>query len=74
MPRRSARHITKDSQCQEESELENDNRQLPPGVVEVIDEFVAVAENQEGLENQDDMCKDTDVDADKKATEVSCLL
>ena len=74
MPRRSARNIAKDSQSQDDSELENDTKQLPPGVVEVIDEFVAVAENQEGLESQDDMCKDPEVDADTKETEVSGFL
>ena len=71
MPRRSARNIAKDIQIQEEPVSNNDNNQSPPGVVEVIDEFVAVAENQEGFENHDDSSKDIDILKDQKETAVT---
>jgi hypothetical protein len=74
MPRRSARNIAKDIEIQEEPVSNNDSKQSPPGVVEVIDEFVAVAENQEGLENHDDTSKDIDIVNDQKETTVTFLL
>ena len=66
MPRRSARNIAKDTQTQEVPLSNNDNQQSPSGVVEVIDEFVAVAENQEGLDDHDDTSKDVDIENDEK--------
>ena len=50
MPRRSARNIAKGTQNHEESETEIDKSQS--AVVDVIDEFVAAAEDQEGIENE----------------------
>ena len=70
MPRRSARNISKDIKIQEELVSNDDSKQSPPGVVEVIDEFVAVAENQEGLGNHDDTSNDIDIVNDKKETTV----
>ena len=70
MPRRSARNISKDIKIQEELVSNDDSKQSPPGVGEVIDEFVAVAENQEGLGNHDDTSNDIDIVDDKKETTV----
>ena len=74
MPRRSARNISKDIKIQEEFVSNDDSKQSPPGVVEVIDEFVAVAENQEGLGNHDETSNDIDIINDQKETTVTFFI
>ena len=68
MPRRSARNISKETQSHEEPETETDKVKAHSTVVDVIDEFVAVAEDQEGIENEEDIATSKDL---PKNTEVS---
>ena len=68
MPRRSARNIAKGTQNHEESETEIDKSQS--AVVDVIDEFVAAAEDQEGIENEEGLSKSTDLPVSSEVTEV----
>ena len=54
MPRRSSRNNPKGIQSNDKPKLSPDTSYSPSGVVDVIDEFVAAAEDQEVLENNED--------------------
>ena len=54
MPRRSSRNNAKGTQSNEKPKLSPDTSYSPSGVVDVIDDFVAAAEDQEVLENNED--------------------
>ena len=58
MPRRSARNIVKESQSKENQVFDQSKSQTPSVVVDVIDDFVAEAESQEILGNDNDVSKD----------------
>ena len=54
MPRRSSRNNPKGIQSNDKLQSSPDTSYSPSGVVDVIDEFVAAAEDQEVLENNED--------------------
>ena len=54
MPRRSSRNNPKGIQTNDKLQSSPDTSYSPSGVVDVIDEFVAAAEDQEVLENNED--------------------
>ena len=65
MPRRSARNVVKEPQCKEKQVFDDSKCQTPAVVADVIDDFVAEAESQEILGNDDDVSKDL-VERDNK--------
>ena len=69
MPRRSSRNNPKGIQTNDKLQLSPD---IASGVVDVIDEFVAAAEDQEVLENnEDDTAKNSAFEKSPPQSEVS---
>ena len=65
MPRRSARNVVKESEYEEKQVLEVSKNQLPSVVTDVIDDFVAEAESQDVIGNEDDRTKENDQEGDE---------
>ena len=71
MPRRSTRNIAKDVSGQDGTATDPVKAQGESTVVDVIDEFVAVAEGQEGIENEESVSTPNDLTKAKTALDVS---
>ena len=71
MPRRSTRNIAKDVPGQDSAATDPVKAQGESAVVDVIDEFVAVAEGQEGIENEETISTPNDLPKANTAPDVS---
>ena len=71
MPRRSTRNIAKDGPVQDSAATGPDKVQGETAVVDVIDEFVAVAEDQEGIDNEESVSTPNDLPNANTAPDVS---
>lgn len=72
MPRRSSRNNPKGIQSNDKLQSSPDTSYSPSGVVDVIEEFVAAAEDQEGLENnEDEIAKNSVFEKSPTESEVS---
>ena len=71
MPRRSTRNIAKDVSGQDGTATDPVKAQAESTVVDVIDEFVAVAEGQEGIENEESVPTPNDLTKAKTVPDVS---
>ena len=72
MPRRSARNVVKDSEYDEKQVLDVTKDQTASIVADVIDDFVAEAESQEYIVNDDEVYEKAQ--EDKKGSQKVSLL
>ena len=73
MPRRSARNVVKDSEYDEKQVLDVTKDQTASVVGDVIDDFVAEAESQEYIVNDDEVYEKAQED-EKGSQKVSLLI
>ena len=74
MPRRSSRNNPKGIQSNDKLQSSPDTSYTPSGVVDVIDEFVAAAEDQEVLENnEDEIAKISGFEKNQTQSDVSII-